>query len=488
VTAWEDTSAVPRVSIIIPTQNAGPQFQDTLAAIARYSGGLSYELIIIDSGSSDETVPLAEQHGARVLCIPPAEFSHGRTRNEAIASARGEYVALIVQDAVPANEHWLTALVEAVESDPQVAGAYSRHVGRATSDYLSRYIAEYWHRRIGRRWVQEIGDPEAFRRLSWDEQRSRYTFDNVSSLIRRSLWQEYPLPNLSYGEDVAWAKQVLEAGYQIVYEPASIVVHSHERPTSYELRRAFIDARTIGRIFPPPARRLSLFQARALLELYDEQCGLAAGQAVADGPELTAEVEAYCAGDDWCRDRFDLLVLRRLLGPESPWDASRRQQLLHTLDEREEQSGNRGWAATIPALQRASRLWWSMRGRPTLSARIESALQGESLSREDLEFIFSQLNSTAERELVRQTVLNSLAERPTALLDSVELDIRSFAGQILKGAAAEGSLSPPLYSRVRQFAAAWVIGRLLGVASLSARGPAEERFWQDLEQRWAPGI
>ena len=65
-------------------------------------------------------------------------------------------------------------------------------------------------------------------------------FDNVCSALRKDVWQEERFGRISFGEDIDWSERVLKRGYKIVYEPAAAVVHSHDRPLSYEYKRNYI--------------------------------------------------------------------------------------------------------------------------------------------------------------------------------------------------------------------------------------------------------
>jgi hypothetical protein len=68
-----------------------------------------------------------------------------------------------------------------------------------------------------------------------------YSFDNVSSMIRRSAWEQVNFPRRRFAEDIGWAKQVLDRGWKIVYEPESMVIHSHNQPLLYEFKRIYLD-------------------------------------------------------------------------------------------------------------------------------------------------------------------------------------------------------------------------------------------------------
>ena len=118
-----------RVSVVIPTFNAGREFRATLEMLRAQETSYPIELLAVDSGSADETLPLCREYGVTVV-RREGPFNHGRTRNQAIARARGDFVALTVQDAVPADRRWLDALVANLDRDQTLAGVYSRQIPR----------------------------------------------------------------------------------------------------------------------------------------------------------------------------------------------------------------------------------------------------------------------------------------------------------------------------------------------------------------------
>ena len=76
--------------------------------------------------------------------------------------------------------------------------------------------------------VRRLEDVEAFRRLPEPERRLLVNFHTVGCAIRRSALRAHPFREIAtIGEDMAWAQDVLEAGWRIVHEPASVVLHSH---------------------------------------------------------------------------------------------------------------------------------------------------------------------------------------------------------------------------------------------------------------------
>lgn len=239
----------PRVSVVIPTLNARPHLEELLDKLSAQKVSFDYEILIIDSGSTDGTAELARRYGASVHRIRKAEYDHGGTRNLGVSLSGGEYVAFIVQDAVPLDEWWLAAMVENLDRDEMVAGVYGRQIPRPESGPLTRTLVNGWPTADLERREQFVDDPERYPGLPPAERRSLATFDNVSSCVRRSVWEEIPFERTGFGEDVRWSKKVVEAGYKIVYEPRSAVFHSHERGAAYDLRRHYVEGQVLLDLF-----------------------------------------------------------------------------------------------------------------------------------------------------------------------------------------------------------------------------------------------
>ena len=231
----------PKASVVIPTFNAGSGFGGLLKKLSTQKTDFDYEILVVDSGSTDDTVELARRHGASIHRIPSSEFDHGATRNLGISLASGEYVALTVQDAVPLDEHWLCAMIENLERDDSVAGVYGRQIPHPDSDELTRALVTGWPTASTIRREQFAGSPAHYRALPPTERRFLATFDNVSSCLRRSAWEQLPFDRTNFGEDLRWGKKAVEAGHKLVYEPRSAVFHSHGRGALRDLRRHYVD-------------------------------------------------------------------------------------------------------------------------------------------------------------------------------------------------------------------------------------------------------
>ena len=259
-----------KASVLVLTYNAGSGFEELLRRLLAQKTRFDYEILVLDSGSTDGTTGLADRYGARVHRIESEEFDHGATRNLGISICRGDYVALIVQDALPLDGGWLSAMVENLEGDPSVAGVYGRQIPRPDGSPLARVLVNGWPTASLERREQFARDAALYRALPPAERRMLATFDNVSSCVRRSVWERIPFPQTRFGEDLRWGKEVVEAGYKIVYEPRSAVLHSHERGASYDLRRHYVDAQVLLDLvgLAPSAAALALNVLRSSGYLY----------------------------------------------------------------------------------------------------------------------------------------------------------------------------------------------------------------------------
>jgi rhamnosyltransferase len=216
----------PFASVLIPSRAPGPGIEQVLDAVYSQRPGFTFEVIIVDSGSPESNLERMRRFPLALHCIPPHEFGHGRTRNLLARLSRGQVLLYLSQDAEPASPSWMETLVAPLE-DPIVAGAYARQLPRPDADPFARFFCA------------EMYGPSPTRLRRVDGLRGRLQdifFSNVSSAIRADVRDKVPFRNhVSMSEDQYWASDVLNAGYELVYEPAAHVKHSH----NYTLQQLF---------------------------------------------------------------------------------------------------------------------------------------------------------------------------------------------------------------------------------------------------------
>ncbi len=236
-------------TVAIPVRDGGELLERTLVALTHQS--VEHELLVCDSGSRDDSVALARSFGARVLEIEPASFSHGATRNLLMQEASGTHVALLTQDAEPADERWLERLLGAFELGSDVAIAYGPYRPRVDASFAVRVELDAWFAslspdgapRVERLAVQERAGPA--RELIG----ARGFFTDANACLARAAWLEVPFRKVDYAEDRLLALDMLWAGYAKVFVPAAAVVHSHDYTAVQSLRRSFDEWRALLEIY-----------------------------------------------------------------------------------------------------------------------------------------------------------------------------------------------------------------------------------------------
>ena len=238
-----------KVSIVLPTRNGAATLPAVLDAISRQRVDFPFDVIAVDSSSTDGTVDLLRGRVDRFISVSADAFDHGLTRNLGIEQARGELVVLLVQDALPIADSWLAALTAPLLADERLAGTFARQVPRPDASPIARHYLERWIASSTAARTIAVADSAELEALDPMAQLERCAFDNVCSCIRRSVWSRHPFRQTPIGEDIEWAREVLLAGYRLAYVPAAEVIHSHDRPSRYELVRTYVLHRRLYELF-----------------------------------------------------------------------------------------------------------------------------------------------------------------------------------------------------------------------------------------------
>jgi GT2 family glycosyltransferase len=236
-----------RASVAVLVKNGAAHLPAVLAALEEQdlAGGL--EIVAVDSGSTDGSLEILQRPSVRLLTIPAASFDHGETRNLAAREARGRSVVFLSQDAVPVDRGFARALVETLEADQRLAGAFARQVPRPDADPLTR--------RDLRAWVASgeeprvVFAPRAYASLPPVDRYRLAVFDNVASAVSRDLLLAHPFSPSRFGEDVEWGDRMLRLGRGLAYVPSATVIHSHARTARGLFRRNYLGHRLLHRLF-----------------------------------------------------------------------------------------------------------------------------------------------------------------------------------------------------------------------------------------------
>ena len=199
----------------------------------------NFEVIVIDSGSTDRTVDIARQYATTVIETEPQDFSYGRALNLGAERARAQHVVYLSAHSEPLHRDWLGRLLENFNRG-DIAGVYGKQIPRPRCNPLSRR--------------SDFG-------LFGNEKRVQAEgtwFSNANAAIRKQVWRQVPFDEkLPYAEDADWARRVLDKGYKLVYEPQAAVYHSHDESLFQAYNSSFIanmGARHLASYKPGPLR------------------------------------------------------------------------------------------------------------------------------------------------------------------------------------------------------------------------------------------
>jgi glycosyltransferase involved in cell wall biosynthesis len=240
------------VTVAVPVFNGARYLDEVLAAVRAQRLDRELELLVVDSGSTDGSLEIAARYDARVHHTPKDEFSHGGTRNLMMELAEGAHVAFLTQDATPAHEGWLAALLEGFAVAHDVALVFGPHEPRPDASHMikaemERHFAVWGDggREID---VQRLGQSsdelQAYRGFP-----GRWTFfSDVNGGVARWAWERIPYRAVPYAEDQLLGREMIEAGLAKVYHPAARVLHSHDYPPAQFLRRYFDEFRSLREV------------------------------------------------------------------------------------------------------------------------------------------------------------------------------------------------------------------------------------------------
>ena len=218
-----------KVSVIIPTKNAGQEFEYSLRRISQQVGIQEIELIIIDSGSTDGTLNICNLYTNKVYEIPPGDFHHARTRNFGVNKATGSFIVFTVQDAIPVGNYWLYKLVSPLY-EGKVSAVSARQIPRSDADLFA--VWSYYNHNI--EYLRSDKDrisasvPEVFDTLSIQEKRSLAGLDNACLCLSKEIIQKYQFQS-DYAEDLELGVRLLKNDHELMFQSSNAIIHSHNR-------------------------------------------------------------------------------------------------------------------------------------------------------------------------------------------------------------------------------------------------------------------
>ena len=223
----------PKISIVIPVKNGEKTINACLKAIFDQTLINQTEVIIIDSGSTDNTLEIIKKYPVKLYQIPANEFGHGKTRNYGVSLAKGEFIVMTVQDAKAASNNWLEIMLSNFTDNEVVAVT-----GQQATPHEKDKNPLQWFRPINKPGVNSVkfGKGE-FEKLSPQQQKYNCRWDNVNAMYRKLILQKIPFTDVEFGEDMLWARNTLIKEHKITYDMRASVWHYHHYTDMSKLKQ-----------------------------------------------------------------------------------------------------------------------------------------------------------------------------------------------------------------------------------------------------------
>ncbi len=199
------------ISVIIRTFNEERYLDELLSAVFRQQlENDSVEVVLVDSGSTDSTLKIAEQHNCRIVHIEKETFTFGRSLNIGCAHAQGDYLVFVSGHCVPSDDNWLMNLTAPLKKG-QASYVFGGQMGRDTTKFSEhRVFDKYFHP------TKRTPQPD-------------YFVNNANAALLASTWTTLKFNEEITGlEDMHLAKQLLARGERTSFVEDATVFHIHD--------------------------------------------------------------------------------------------------------------------------------------------------------------------------------------------------------------------------------------------------------------------
>jgi glycosyltransferase involved in cell wall biosynthesis len=197
------------ISIIIRTFNEEKKIEECLNKILNQKIKNCFEIIIIDSGSTDKTIKIAEKYPLKIYKIKKSDFTFGKSLNLGCEKAEGSIVVSLSAHAIPLNNYWLKNLISPFKNK-KIGAVYGKEIPNSNTNPMEarRIIGTFKN-------IEKIQNKDNF-------------FTNSNSAFKKILWKQNKFDEkITSSEDHLWASKITKKGYFIYYQPNAPIYHSH---------------------------------------------------------------------------------------------------------------------------------------------------------------------------------------------------------------------------------------------------------------------
>ena len=232
------TDPPPRASVIVRTKDSARTLGRALSLLRAQT--IPVEIVIVDSGSRDDTLAMARGEADQVIEIPAESFTFGRALNVGAAAARAPIHFALSSHAFPPDTLWVERSLAKYER-ADVAGTSGAPTMPGSPTPLTTTL---------------------YQSLDLATRYPYWGFSNTASSWRADVWERLPFDEaLVSCEDKEWAFRVLAAGWTIAIDSKLAVGDAHRRQFGLRhlYRRTRLESEAIASFAPVPPPTLAAF-------------------------------------------------------------------------------------------------------------------------------------------------------------------------------------------------------------------------------------
>ncbi len=240
-----------KVSIIIRCFNEEKHIGKLLSGISKQTY-TNIETIIVDSGSTDDTLQIVKRFPVKIIQINPNEFTFGRALNMGCAEASGDILVFASAHVYPVYDDWIENLIDPFKNQ-DVGLVYGKQSGNESSKYSEQQVFATW-----------------FKNESVLNQKNAFC-NNANCAIRRSLWMAQKYDETLTGlEDLDFGKKLFEKKIQISYRADAEIIHVHEETFKQIKNRYRREAIALKKIYPEQSMSILKFLQLFITNLFSD--------------------------------------------------------------------------------------------------------------------------------------------------------------------------------------------------------------------------
>lgn len=184
-----------------------------------------FEVVVLDSGSTDRTLDIARKFNVKIHEMPPEVFTFGYSLNKGISLTSGEIVCCLSAHCVPVNNNWLKELTVPILSSKAYTTIGRQIPMKGVNPFEELAVTSYFPA------VEQDGKSPHL--------------SNANCAFLKSLWEETKFDEKILGwEDYLWYLQI-KSRYKVLYCPRAAVYHSHPFSLKYIIGRSYGDGKAV---------------------------------------------------------------------------------------------------------------------------------------------------------------------------------------------------------------------------------------------------